>query len=133
MNSDYEVEFSVEGVPVGQGSLRHVGNGRLVHTAKLITWREKVVEAVQDQAQLTDMVTGPVCVIMHFRVPHLTTRAKWPSTRSSHDLDKLVRAIGDALTMGGLIEDDSRIIKLQATKRYDDNPGVTIKLGRVWD
>jgi Holliday junction resolvase RusA-like endonuclease len=46
------------------------------------------------------------------------------------DLDKLLRAIGDALTIAGVFADDSRIIEINASKSFADQrpPGVHIHL-----
>ncbi|HFG8772694.1 RusA family crossover junction endodeoxyribonuclease [Corynebacterium striatum] len=47
------------------------------------------------------------------------------------DLDKLIRAIGDALTMAGILHDDSRIAAITATKRrarHGEPPGAHIHL-----
>jgi crossover junction endodeoxyribonuclease RusA len=38
------------------------------------------------------------------------------------DLDKLVRALGDAMTQSGLINDDSQIVVWVASKRWADDP-----------
>lgn len=122
------VTFTVHGKPVGQGSMRHVGGGRLIHSKELTAWRETVVKALQ--AEDIDMITGPVRVSMQFTIPMLKTPThQLPITRSSYDLDKQVRAIGDALTIARVIEDDSRITDLMASKRYGEQPGVTI---HVW-
>jgi crossover junction endodeoxyribonuclease RusA len=129
----YEVAFSVHGNPVGQGSMRHVGRGRLIHSPKLNAWREIVVAAVRDQAELTDMMHGAVRLSLTFTMPQPKTPKDLPTTRSSYDLDKLIRAIGDALTIGGLIEDDSRILNIRASKRYGETPGVLIQLGAIHD
>lgn len=49
------------------------------------------------------------------------------------DLDKLVRAVLDACTDAGVWPDDSRVVHLQATKRYDDEQraGVEVQIWRL--
>lgn len=119
--------FTVHGKPIGQGSMRHVGGGRLIHSAALTAWRETVVKALQQED--LDTITGPVGVRMTFTIPLIKKPTHHlPITRSSYDLDKLVRAIGDALTIAQVIEDDSRIVTLVAYKRYGEEPGVRIDL-----
>lgn len=49
---------------------------------------------------------------------------------SAPDLDKLVRALGDALT-GIVYRDDAQIVDLGVTKIYGQNPGVTVRLKAV--
>jgi Holliday junction resolvase RusA-like endonuclease len=43
------------------------------------------------------------------------------------DIDKLARAVLDALT-GIVYDDDSQVIELQATKRFDTHPHATIEV-----
>ncbi len=55
--------------------------------------------------------------------PHLTSKAKG-------DIDKLSRAVLDALT-GTLLHDDSQVVQLSAHKRYttpDERPGALITI-----
>jgi len=42
-------------------------------------------------------------------------------TTQKPDADKLARAIGDALTIAGVIRDDSYIIEWNIRKSFDDN------------
>ena len=49
------------------------------------------------------------------------------------DIDKLTRAVFDSLTSGGIIEDDARCHRLEATKEYGDNPGVHIHLTQIYN
>ncbi len=62
-------------------------------------------------------------------------RRIWPEVKP--DLDKLVRALCDALTQCGAWGDDAQLIHLTATKRYVgtsdilDVPGVVVDIGPV--
>lgn len=71
--------------------------------------------------------TGPIKVTICFRLlrPNTVTR-KYPSVKP--DLDKLQRSTFDALTDSGIIEDDSLIVEVHATERYDNNEGATITI-----
>ena len=127
----WTIAFSVTGDPAPQGSKRHVGNGRMVEASKrLKPWRDLVIEAAADQADLTDTITGPVRVHLEFRIPRpLKPKHELPISRRAGDIDKLVRAVLDGLTIGRLIEDDSHVVNLTATKRYSPTlPGVTVYL-----
>lgn len=42
----------------------------------------------------------------------------WPATRSTGDVDKLTRAVLDALHIGGAIEDDSQVVGVDALMSY---------------
>ena len=52
----------------------------------------------------------------------------WPGGRP--DLDKLVRALLDGLTMGGAWSDDSQVVQLTASKIYGV-PGCTITFYKI--
>jgi crossover junction endodeoxyribonuclease RusA len=67
----------------------------------------------------------PIRVNVTFHMPQ-PKRPKYPLPGVKPDLDKLQRALGDALTQSGLITDDSRITTWQTTKRYSHTPGITI-------
>jgi Holliday junction resolvase RusA-like endonuclease len=52
------------------------------------------------------------------------------------DLDHYIRAVGDALTIGGLLADDALIVKILAEKVWcgpetKPEPGATIELWRL--
>lgn len=67
---------------------------------------------------------GPLAVDVTFTVRR-PQRPKFDEPAVKPDLDKLQRALGDAMTIAGLITDDARITAWHARKRYGD-PGVTI-------
>ena len=112
------VSFRVYGVPVPQGS-KNVYRGRLVEAQgkKLKDWREAVKKAAEDNYQ-GDLIEGPVelQVIFYITKPK-TVKREFPTVPA--DLDKLIRAIGDALS-GSVYKDDSQIISITADKRYGD-------------
>ena len=72
--------------------------------------------------------TGPVSVKVRFFLPRPSTvRREYPSVYP--DLDKLVRSTLDALNKG-VIDDDSRIVDLDAKKRYVTGNG--FMGARIW-
>ena len=116
--------FAVLGEPVGQGSMKHIGNGRMIasNDKKLKPWRLAVVNAIQ-QRWLDDEHVVYFDQAIKLEVAFCVERPKTvkrelPTT--PYDLDKLVRAIGDALTVSGLISDDAIITDILAAKRYSD-------------
>ncbi len=132
--------ITVFGVPAPQGSKRHVGRGILVESSsRLKPWREAVKYAALDAR--TQPLQGPVSVEIAFTFAKPKsapkTRVTFPVTRASGDLDKLCRAVLDALVDGGIMRDDSQVIKLVSTKRYagDDDqldlPGARIHVLEV--
>lgn len=123
----------IPGIPQQQGSKRHVGRGVMIETNKnLKSWRIDAIAAIQQamRDQDWDMATGAVTVTADFWFPrpksHYGTgknadRLKDSAPRhktSAPDLDKLQRALGDALTQSGAIRDDSLIVAWIAGKPY---------------
>lgn len=122
-------EFLIPGQPVPQGSMRHVGNGRIVSkNPQLKKWREKIAGVVRDQVGSPNYL-DPVSVTAIFYVQ------KPKSARRTHptvppDLDKLQRAIGDALSIDcDYLKDDAQIVEWHSSKVYGD-PGVLIRIKR---
>lgn len=125
---------TVLGIPVPQGSIRNAGRGRTFHSndAKLRPWRENVAWNVREDMLtqgFTAPIDGPVEVRASFTLPRPKSapRARWAPDKKP-DLDKLSRALLDALVLGGALVDDAQVVTLQASKVYptDGNlPGVT--------
>ena len=122
-----------------QGSKRHVGNGIMRETnLRLPAWRSFVTDTAL--ATKHPLIPHPVSISITFRFlrpkghynksglspkapPHLTSKQKG-------DIDKLSRAILDALT-GSLLKDDSQVVQLSAHKRYctsQEKPGALITI-----
>jgi Holliday junction resolvase RusA-like endonuclease len=115
-------------------------------------WREAVKTAALEVMQLADRLTGPVHVTAtfcfdrpsgHYRTgknSHLLrdSAPRWPATRNSGDIDKLVRAALDALVDGGVLVDDSLVVDVTARKvwagEHDDAlaiPGARLEIRPV--
>lgn len=121
------ISFNVVGTPVAQGSKRIIPtpNGpRLIETASNHrTWRTDLHTTAKQHAETLDKpLDGPLTLTITFRFPMPQSRpkrvraaGKAPKT-TTPDLDKLIRAVGDALTEAGLIRDDARITNITATK-----------------
>lgn len=147
------MRFYAAGIPAPQGSKRgfsQMGTTRvqLVESSKNVKpWREEVRRAAVDAMTIHEWVAPEaVRVGLTFWMPrpksHPKTRRTIPSTRP--DLDKLIRAVGDALTSSGAVRDDSTIVKISASKAYihPDNlrwdgepilPGVDIHIQEATD
>lgn len=87
-------------------------------------WRDKVIAELI--ALNADSIDGATYVRLEFHTPQLKQPRQYPTTRSSYDIDKLSRTILDALTLSGVIYDDSQVVTLHASKQYSETPGVTI-------
>lgn len=129
--------------PAPQGSKRHVGRGRLIEQSRRVApWRAAVHDAVRNAlaVEYRPPFDGPLSVQVVFTVRKPSNapkrRTTWPVTRDSGDIDKLLRSTFDALSTGGAIEDDSRIVEVSSTKVYPgegidalEEPGAVI---RIW-
>jgi crossover junction endodeoxyribonuclease RusA len=120
------IEFVIGAKPVPQGSMVVVTPPAAlrkgapavvapVNASKMRSWRQRVTRAARATGEPM-WVDTPLRLTVTFwlRKPKSAKRTA-PSVRP--DLDKLVRAIGDAIT-GVLYKDDAQLTTLVAMKRY---------------
>lgn len=123
-------------MPKPQGS-KKVIHGRLIEASgqALKVWRRQIADACEPY--LTQNIhLGPIRLEVDFYLPRPRTvsikdRAK-PIVPP--DLDKLLRAVGDAVGQSGLIwGDDSQIVEILARKHYADErePGAVIVISSL--
>lgn len=123
-----------------QGSIRYVGKsnaGRAILTSdskKTKPWRADV------RAQLLDDCGKPRAVFasgVHVEAEFVMPRPKscpkksTPQAVKKPDLDKLMRALLDAVTSAGVWRDDSQVISVSAIKRLaklDETPGLHLEI-----
>lgn len=110
-----QVRFFVEGKPITQGSMNSY-NGRSFHTndKELRVWREKIAEYADHF--FAEPLQGSVYLLLTFYLEKPKS-AKRDEPFVKPDLDKLVRACGDALT-GVAFSDDSQVTTIVASKVY---------------
>ena len=145
-----ETRFTVTGRPATKGSWRPVDNQRTGRTILIPQLRrskpwEHAVALAARAAHKGDpwekSVPVSLSVMFYFKRPasHFRTKAgkpdftrlkpsapAHPSTQASGDLDKLVRAIGDALS-GIVYHDDAQIVSIEADKLYHgEGEGVAV-------
>jgi crossover junction endodeoxyribonuclease RusA len=131
------IEVFIPGKPAPQGSKRHVGRGILVESSKeLAPWRQQVAVFAHNAMGGHQLITGAVAVCLEFVLPRpvSTPKRRTPPAVKRPDLDKLERAILDAIT-DVIIVDDSQVVDLHATKRLaelGESPGVSIRVDAVW-
>lgn len=110
-------------MPKPQGS-KKVIHGRLIEASgqALKVWRRQIADACEPY--LTENIhLGPVRLEVDFFLPRPKSipKSQRPSPIVPPDLDKLLRAVGDAIGQSGLIwGDDSQIVEISARKHYDD-------------
>ena len=116
------VTFAVPGIPIRQGSKQAFTNGSktwLVEANKAVyPWREKVAHSAQIAMDLHKLAAfdGAVGLEIEFIMPKPKTVTRQLPT-AKPDLDKLIRAINDAIT-GICFTDDARVVRITAGKYY---------------
>lgn len=124
------IEFRVYGTPAPQGSKKFVGKGRMIESSKkLPAWRKTVTQAAHAVAPKQPL-DCPVSVQATFWVPK-PQRPRFNVPATPGDLDKYLRAVGDALEQAGVLKNDARITHWNATKHYADQhnpPGAHITI-----
>ena len=136
--------FTVQGTPIPQGSMQSFRKGNktvyVPANKNLKAWRE-AVRAKAYKTAIAEGINLPlganktplilVCTFV-FQRPKSTPKSRLMSVKP--DLDKLIRAICDALGnkgLGQIIEDDSRVKLIIADKRYcegDEKPHAKITI-----
>lgn len=123
--SRISLDFFAPGIPRPQGSKRYVGNGRFVEASKdLKPWRASIANVVfseQVRSGDTSSFSEAVVVSAVFFMPRpKSVKRVWPTVVP--DVDKLQRALGDALSVdSNILEDDSLIVAWDAKKVYADS------------
>lgn len=112
------------------GHLRTVEDNR----SALVVWRGAVAEAVVKAREAAGLrpLQGPVAVAVTFTLPKPVSKPKrkpcWPL--SKRDVDKLERAVFDALTTGGAFSDDGQVVEvMRQAKRFPILDAPPVHLG----
>lgn len=118
-----------------QGSLavsRYGGKMYYSNAKKLNPWRRAITSAVVGALPTSHTaIDTPVKVVVKFYMPRPKSATRAMPTVAP-DLDKLQRAVGDALTDSKIYVDDSRVVAWAAEKWYasdEHETGVDIE---VW-
>ena len=126
--------FTVLGTAAPQGSKRHVGNGVMLESSDRVRpWRQDVRFAALEKRPPDWDMTTPMRLDLvfwfarpasHYGIKNGITYLKsnapvQPVSARLGDIDKLSRAVLDALT-GVAYLDDRQVIKLEARKAYLD-------------
>jgi crossover junction endodeoxyribonuclease RusA len=122
------------GTPAPQGSKKPIGNNRMVEMSKnLPKWRKAVEAAARLAAGPGWLpIDGPVSVAgeIKIRKPKTTKFPDYPAGPA--DLDKLLRAVSDALTRSQVITDDARIVHFCVKKVWaTELPGMDIEISEI--
>lgn len=135
-----QLAFTVTGDPIPQGSKTLLAHRAVVESgaARLKPWRESI-RAAAHQAMTPDWrpLDGPIAITLDFTLRSPKTRPRWrryPDGRP--DLDKLIRAVLDALTSIGAWCDDAQVVRIIATKNYPTDwepPHLNVELHSIKD
>jgi crossover junction endodeoxyribonuclease RusA len=134
--AEWDLDVFVPGQARPQGSKRSFGKGRGMTESSVHVgpWRERVAlfahQARVGQPLIERLV--PVQTVIEFVLPRPKSAAKrsTPPMIRQPDLDKMLRAIDDALT-GVVWSDDAQVTETHTMKRYaeiDETPGVRIRV-----
>jgi crossover junction endodeoxyribonuclease RusA len=125
------------GAPATQGSKKAFIRGKKVVMVemdeKLPGWRAGVEAAARQAAgPAWEPIDAAVSVSGEVRLPKPRT-TKYPDyPAGTPDLDKLQRAIGDALTQSRVITDDARIVHWNIRKVWAEGlPGMDIEISEI--
>lgn len=144
--SEWFCDIWIPGKPETQGSMSFF-NGRATHKKTLVEWRKHVQGFVElwvgTHFGLWEPVTGPVEGRYEFYLPRAkSNKTAYPIGARSGDLDKYVRGINDAISLGEVrvIADDSQIVDSSEKKRWahgipggedGHEPGVRLRVRKV--
>ena len=119
--------IKVIGKPAAQGSKVRTRYGMKEASQFVAPWRNQIVSAcIEQRINEGEIITCPVRVDIRFQFhrPKDLVKAsapRFPSSKIIGDIDKLCRSTLDGLSVpsgGMLLEDDSLVVKLKASKTY---------------
>ena len=127
MHSTNSFSFTVLGKPAPQGSKTYLGHGMKEASDRLPSWRSDIRAKAEGLLPSKWHAILPMQIDVEFLFPRpqsdfrsngqLKPSALKHCTKRVGDLDKLTRALCDALT-GLCYHDDSQIIRINAIRRY---------------
>ena len=139
------IHFRVNGIPTTQGSKRGFVNPKTQRVIivddnkpELKRWRQDVIDAAKALRSgawvpLDAAIELEVTFVLPRPQVHYGAHGLKPNAphyvKGKPDLDKLVRAIMDAITIAGLWRDDGRVASLITRKVYGDEPGCDVWVG----
>lgn len=135
-----EVRFEVIGAAIPQGSMRAFSTktGRTVvvtDNPNLHQWRDSISWAAREELSsvgIREPWVGAVSVAATFWLPRPTSVSikRRPEPVVKPDLDKLIRAVLDALS-GLVYRDDAQVCHITVDKRYADGRDAAAAI-RAW-
>lgn len=135
------ISVFIAGDPAPQGSKRHVGHGRMIESSKKVApWRSDIRTAVtKEDGTPKEFFDGDVAVTMIFflrRPKGAPKKRPYVSAAKKPDLDKLERAVLDAVTSAGVWNDDCQVVKMTSRKVVcfdNEGPGLRLLIDKCED
>lgn len=123
-----------ECIPQGSKSVNRKTGHMFEANSRLKTWRKEAGTHLQlytgTYFGAWQPFDGPLAIDVTFYLPRgKTVTRELPSVKP--DLDKLQRALGDMLTIAGIIKDDARIVTWHSSKRYGEPSTVIHDITRI--
>lgn len=141
----FSLSLFIPGIPASKGSYRPI-TGRSRTTGKPVTrlipmdkkerpWRDHVRDTILSHRTLTIPHNSYITVETTFYLPRPKTippsKRKHPTVKP--DIDKLQRALYDAITETHIWHDDCQITDVTSHKRYADNTPTGVSLTITWE
>ena len=132
--TEFPIIIPGECIPQGSKSVNRKTGHMFEANARLKAWRKEAAVHLDQYIGTWFGAWEPYDGPLHVDVEFMFARPKSvPASKRAHpsvrpDLDKLQRALGDMLTISGIITDDARITRWTAAKRYRNNARTVIHL-----
>ena len=136
-----ETVFLIPGRPRGQGSMTLIGKGAR-YPATTIDHRNLAITVMVQGWAGRPPLEGPIQLAAVLTIPRPKAHrdkdgALKPDAPKYHttgsDLDKMIRLLGDATTIAGIIHDDSQISIINAIKVWGDTGSTTVTINQIQD
>ncbi len=114
------IEFFIPGPPATQGSMKHVGRGRVIHSNKrTLPWRQAIAFAAAKQMAGRPYfgIDYACSVVVTCYVPRPDSCKNLIYPNRKPDCDKVLRCVLDAMT-GIVYDDDSRVFHAPLLKSF---------------
>jgi Holliday junction resolvase RusA-like endonuclease len=118
----------IAGHPAPKGSRVFLGKGRGSRESsdRCKPWVEQIIYAARANRPPGGPLEPPYEVELSFSMPK-GDRPKYGWPTKDGDLDKLVRAVLDGLTQGGMLVDDRHVTRIVTEKKFG-TPSVAIRI-----
>ena len=131
---------TIPGTPQQQGSKRNVGKFSIEANKNLAPWRADAIANLQQAMAAQDVEKFITAVFVEATFTYQRPASHYGSGKnasvlkatapryksSAPDLDKLQRALGDALTQAGVVRDDALIVSWAIDKVWGESPSVEL-------